>query len=906
MPSIKFIDLSDRKRSHVIDGTDFLMGRADECLLQIQDPEVSRRQAKVVYTQGRYRITNTGRNPLEINGQPVTDRELEDGDLLRMGRARFLIRLPQVAPPPSEGRPAHGPGGAPPPGEARGELILEREGGAERVFSLAGERTVIGRGPEARIRFAEKNVSRRHLAIEADGEGFRAVNLSRTSPVRVNGKEIKRCGLKDGDRIEVGDHALRFRLKSAPVPSSKAVEATTFAAQDITWQRPPHLIIDGESGQTRVFDLEKDRCHIGRDPQCDLCFDDPSVSRRHARIEKTDGAFWIENLSRTAPTTVNGRDCGRRRLVSGDQLQIGPHTLVFLSKRPEDAQPKNDPAPEHTVFTDAVPLAAMTPRLILDTGADTARTFHLEGDRMVLGRSTEADIRLEDTGVSRIHGAVEKENGTWVAVNLCGQRPLQVNGRTADRTRLYAGDRVQLGRTVLSFMSDRPEDTREVQAIPTPPRYRRSLVRSGVMAMILVLGAYVGYQRLYLPWNASRVLDRAAGAFAEGRYAKGREIIEAALFQGLAVEKAGKAGRLLADATLKELQRRIESGDDGGAETLLTEYLDRHGAESDAFLLWREQDRLRLNLGEKREKAGQFTEAMIQYARVRAESVHFTQAETRLSRLWRSTQIDALLQRLRREAAAGLVKDGVRRADAGQFFTPVARSADLALSAALALVPDHAEAGKKIAAIGRIHRDRGLGLMEKQSWAEAATNLHLALLASPDGAAADIIEALNRCRVRLAENPRTAGTDLDAAAQRVKRIAEARQKQTEDQTRQMVAGLLELAETAVKNGNDLTPYGRSAFAAWSAALVVDSTNTKARAELDALHKRMRKQALEAFAAGSWRKAEGLLGAVLLVVPGDVEIREKQIDCQKRIGKTSAMPLRQTPRASWLTPYIRDS
>ena len=346
MPSIKFIDLSDQKRSQVIDGTEIRMGRADDCILQIQDPEVSRHQAIIVYRQGRYHITNTGRNPLEINGQPVSDRKLEDGDLLRVGQARFLIRLPRVAPPPPDAHPAHGPGEGIPAGDARGELVLESEGAAERVFSLDGGRTVIGRGPEARIRLAEKNVSRRHLAIEADGEGFRAVNLSRTSPVLVNGKEVRRCGLKDGDRIEVGDHALRFRLKSSPLSLPKAAEATTFAAQDITWQRPPHLIIDGAAGQTRVFDLEKDRCTIGRDPRCDLRFDDPSVSRRHGSIEKTGGAFWIENLSRTAPITVNGRTKDRIRLYAGDRIQLGRTVLSFMSNRPEDTRGvQENPAP---------------------------------------------------------------------------------------------------------------------------------------------------------------------------------------------------------------------------------------------------------------------------------------------------------------------------------------------------------------------------------------------------------------------------------------------------------------------------------------------------------------------------------------------------------------------------------
>ena len=68
---------------------------------------------------------------------------------------------------------------------------------------------------------------------------------------------------------------------------------------------------------------------IGRDPACDILFQDPSVSRRHARIFLADGTVYLEDLGSQNGTTVNGNSihmpCALR---SGDVLTIGDVTWI--------------------------------------------------------------------------------------------------------------------------------------------------------------------------------------------------------------------------------------------------------------------------------------------------------------------------------------------------------------------------------------------------------------------------------------------------------------------------------------------------------------------------------------------------------------------------------------------------
>ncbi len=69
---------------------------------------------------------------------------------------------------------------------------------------------------------------------------------------------------------------------------------------------------------------------IGRSPQCDVVLDDPSLSRRHARIEKTDERRWrISDLGSTAGVVVNGRPMQQRLLERGDKVRLGNRTLEF-------------------------------------------------------------------------------------------------------------------------------------------------------------------------------------------------------------------------------------------------------------------------------------------------------------------------------------------------------------------------------------------------------------------------------------------------------------------------------------------------------------------------------------------------------------------------------------------------
>jgi hypothetical protein len=95
--------------------------------------------------------------------------------------------------------------------------------------------------------------------------------------------------------------------------------------------------------------------------------------------------------------------------------------------------------------------AAVTHVLVVD-GPGTRH--QLSGGRNVIGRGTDADIRLPDTGVSRKHVDVVLENGVATVEDLGSTNGTLVNGRRISRQPLADGDVIRIGHSVLVYRQD--------------------------------------------------------------------------------------------------------------------------------------------------------------------------------------------------------------------------------------------------------------------------------------------------------------------------------------------------------------------------------------------------------------------------------------------------------------------
>jgi diguanylate cyclase (GGDEF)-like protein len=76
---------------------------------------------------------------------------------------------------------------------------------------------------------------------------------------------------------------------------------------------------------------------LGRDEDCDVVLDDPSVSRRHARVQPTAEGCYAIDLGSANGTFVNDRAGDRQRLADGDYLRLGSAMFRFLDRNNVEA-----------------------------------------------------------------------------------------------------------------------------------------------------------------------------------------------------------------------------------------------------------------------------------------------------------------------------------------------------------------------------------------------------------------------------------------------------------------------------------------------------------------------------------------------------------------------------------------
>ncbi|MFI7483598.1 FhaA domain-containing protein [Kocuria sp. M1R5S2] len=87
--------------------------------------------------------------------------------------------------------------------------------------------------------------------------------------------------------------------------------------------------------------------------------------------------------------------------------------------------------------------------------------FSINAESIVLGRSTEADITVEDSGVSRKHLEIRRQGDHFVAVDLGSTNGSYVDGeRVIGRTELVNGSVITMGRTRITFRLLTPKGNR--------------------------------------------------------------------------------------------------------------------------------------------------------------------------------------------------------------------------------------------------------------------------------------------------------------------------------------------------------------------------------------------------------------------------------------------------------------
>lgn len=90
--------------------------------------------------------------------------------------------------------------------------------------------------------------------------------------------------------------------------------------------------------------------------------------------------------------------------------------------------------------------------LLVRSGNQKDQKFILKGNLILLGRSDEANIVLDDVTVSRKHALIKKDGNRWQILDQSSLNGIYVNFIRVEDSFLAAGDDIQIGKYRFTFL----------------------------------------------------------------------------------------------------------------------------------------------------------------------------------------------------------------------------------------------------------------------------------------------------------------------------------------------------------------------------------------------------------------------------------------------------------------------
>jgi hypothetical protein len=116
------------------------------------------------------------------------------------------------------------------------------------------------------------------------------------------------------------------------------------------------LLIKTEGLGLQTLDLRLGVNHVGRDPECELVLDHPTISSLHCEMALTDDGVYLHDCGSTNGTFVNGERVMESWLEAGQTVRLGDVELLVESTEAKMAIPEfkrpSQIAPPPVVFTD--------------------------------------------------------------------------------------------------------------------------------------------------------------------------------------------------------------------------------------------------------------------------------------------------------------------------------------------------------------------------------------------------------------------------------------------------------------------------------------------------------------------------------------------------------------------------
>ncbi|MBA2379132.1 MAG: FHA domain-containing protein [Blastocatellia bacterium] len=217
------------------------------------------------------------------------------------------------------------------------------------AFPLTTEGIWIGREPDCEIIFdaSSATVSRRHAQITVENGEFMVADNKSFNGTLVNGQRISTpVPLYHGDEIQfgMGGPIVRFESLDRPppvgsdlagqraIPESQSVVGAEASSKTMVFRMDGSAVKPTASSSEPQLLMslafgDQDELRIGRTSANEITLDGLQISNKHARLVRSGGEIFVEDLNSTNGVFVNGSRVSRQAIRPEDSVQIGSFLL---------------------------------------------------------------------------------------------------------------------------------------------------------------------------------------------------------------------------------------------------------------------------------------------------------------------------------------------------------------------------------------------------------------------------------------------------------------------------------------------------------------------------------------------------------------------------------------------------
>ncbi|MFH1727716.1 MAG: FHA domain-containing protein [Pseudomonadota bacterium] len=91
-------------------------------------------------------------------------------------------------------------------------------------------------------------------------------------------------------------------------------------------------------------------------------------------------------------------------------------------------------------------------RLVVLTGALSGHEYMLRKEKIIIGRSDEANITIDYPGVSRLHAEIFFKEGSFHVKDLASTNGIYVNGTKTEEAKLGHNDQLKIGEIAFQYI----------------------------------------------------------------------------------------------------------------------------------------------------------------------------------------------------------------------------------------------------------------------------------------------------------------------------------------------------------------------------------------------------------------------------------------------------------------------